>query len=147
MAQTTGSTLDELTPEQVTAQVRKVKMMLMVGAVFVFVGYLLVGAALYFELTVFHPLVADYFANPKAVRDAAAAGSALNGQLAAINQWPSTLLWLKLGGVAHILTGVFVALGAIVRALSTMPDRLGSLLSTTGHDQDHAGHDATPADD
>lgn len=36
--------------------------------------------------------------------------------------------WLKLGGVGHILLGIFIALVAIVRVLSLMPDRLGLLL-------------------
>jgi hypothetical protein len=34
------------------------------------------------------------------------------------------LLWLKLGGIAHVLVGVSVALAAIVRALALMPHRL-----------------------
>lgn len=42
----------------------------------------------------------------------------LNDTLATIHTWPSTLLWLKLGGVAHILFGIFLALAAIVRAHS-----------------------------
>jgi hypothetical protein len=33
-------------------------------------------------------------------------------------------LWLKLGGVAHVLVGIFVALAAIVRTLALMPHRL-----------------------
>lgn len=32
---------------------------------------------------------------------------------------------MKLGGIGHILVGIFIALAAIVRALSLMPDRLG----------------------
>lgn len=33
-------------------------------------------------------------------------------------------MWLKLGGVSHILVGIFFALVAIVRALSVVPHRL-----------------------
>jgi hypothetical protein len=134
----------ELTPEEVASRVKTIKRMVMVGAVFVAVGYLLVGAAIFFELTTFHPLVDDYYSNSKAVRDAAAAGSPLLAQLAEINKWPSTLLWLKLGGIGHILTGVFIALAAIVRALSMMPERLGTIV--TGGTTTSTG-DASPADD
>jgi hypothetical protein len=61
---------------------------------------------------------------------------------------PSTLLWLELGGIAHILTGTFIVLAAIVRALSMMPIRLGSLVQeTTGTTDGSAGEGAVPADD
>lgn len=52
----------------------------------------------------------------------------MNQQLATIHQSPSTLLWLKLGGIGHILLGIFIVLAAIVRALSMMPHRLSSEL-------------------
>jgi hypothetical protein len=45
--------------------------------------------------------------------------------LTEIHKFPSTLLWLKLGGIGYILLGIFVALAAIVRALALMPHRLG----------------------
>lgn len=73
---------------------------------------------------------------------------ALNAQLATINQWPSTLLWLKLGGIAHILTGIFVVLAAIVRALSMMPVRLGSLMQESVETMQAATREGVvPADD
>jgi hypothetical protein len=50
--------------------------------------------------------------------------TAVNAQLATIHSFPSVLLWLKLGGVAHVLVGIFVALAAIVRTLALMPHRL-----------------------
>ncbi len=34
------------------------------------------------------------------------------------------LLWLKLGGMGHILPGIFIVLAAIEQALSMMPHRL-----------------------
>jgi uncharacterized protein involved in exopolysaccharide biosynthesis len=55
----------------------------------------------------------------------------LNAQLAEIHQFPSTLLWLKLGGIAHILVGIFVALAGIARALSLMPHRLSYEMERT----------------
>ncbi len=139
----------ELTSEEIAARVGMIKKMLLVGGLFVAVGYLLVGSALFFELTQFHPLLDTFFASQTQHSLAGggpdrAGGAALNAQLATIHQWPSTLLWLKLGGVAHILTGIFIALAAIVRALSMMPDRLGSMM--TVHDS-APSTDATPADD
>lgn len=102
--------------------------MLMAGAVFVVVGYLLIGAALVFELTEFHPLLENFFSTytdtSLAGGSGGTRGGAVNGALTAIHKWPSTLLWLKLGGVGHILVGIFIALAAIVRALSIMPHRL-----------------------
>ena len=115
--------------EQIESTVGSIKKMLLVGAVFAAVGYLLVGAAIFFELTAFHPLLESYFTQfpntSLAGGSGGTRGAAVNGALAAIHKWPSTLLWLKLGGVAHILVGIFFALGAIVRALSIMPHRLG----------------------
>jgi hypothetical protein len=139
--------------DEIAAKMTQIKVMLMVGAVFAAVGYLLVGSALFFELTQFHPLLNDFFATQTGHSLAGggpdrAGDAALNAQLATIHQWPSTLLWLKLGGVAHILTGIFVALAAIVRALSMMPDRLGSLMTATaGTTQGSRSEGATPADD
>jgi hypothetical protein len=139
----------ELTQEEIAARVGRIKKMLLVGGAFVAVGYLLVGSALFFELTQFHPLLDSFFASQTQHSLAGggpdrAGSAALNAQLATVHQWPSTLLWLKLGGIAHILTGIFVALAAIVRALSMMPDRLGSMMSAR---QQSRAPDAAPADD
>ncbi|WP_255152797.1 hypothetical protein [Halorarius halobius] len=114
--------------DEIESTVGSIKKMLMVGAVFAGVGYLLVGAALFFELTEFHPLLENFFTTypdtSLAGGSGGTRGAAVNGALAAIHKWPSTLLWLKLGGVAHILVGIFFSLVAIVRALSIMPHRL-----------------------
>lgn len=40
----------------------------------------------------------------------------------------STKMWFKLGGVSHILVGIFIALVAIIRTLKLVPDRLGARL-------------------
>jgi len=125
------SNTNELTrrsPEEVRETVAGIKRMLKIGAVFAVVGYLLAGSALFFELTEFHPLLHDFFATH--TQHSLAGGGPertselLNGDLATLHSWPSTLLWLKLGGVAHILMGIFIALAAIVRALALMPHRL-----------------------
>ena len=114
---------------EIESTVGSIKKMLLVGAVFAAVGYLLIGAAIFFELTQFHPLLESYFTQfpdtSLAGGSGGTRGAAVNGALAAIHKWPSTLLWLKLGGVGHILVGIFFALAGIVRALSVMPHRLG----------------------
>jgi hypothetical protein len=114
--------------DQIESTIGRIKTLLKVGAVFAVVGYLLVGTALFFELTEFHPLLEDFF---RTYTDTSLAGGsggtrsgAVNGALAEIHKWPSTLLWLKLGGIGHILVGIFFALVAIVQALSIMPHRL-----------------------
>jgi hypothetical protein len=122
--------LPGMTPEDILNGMGTIRRMLMVGAVFVAVGYLLVGAALFLEFTEFHPLVDAFFVQHTghsiAGGGADRAGmAALNGDLAAIHTFPSLLLWMKLGGVAHILVGIFVALAAIVRTLMMVPARLG----------------------
>lgn len=109
--------------------------MLIVGGVFAAVGYLLVGSALFFELTEFHPLLENFFSTytdtSLAGGSGGTRGSAVNGALSEIHKWPSTLMWLKLGGVAHILVGIFFALVAIVRALSIIPHRLSYEMERT----------------
>ncbi|MFB6192174.1 MAG: hypothetical protein ABEI11_02500 [Haloarculaceae archaeon] len=105
-----------------------IKKMLKLGALFAVVGYLLIGAALFFELTEFHPLLENYFASfpdtSLAGGSGGTRGAQVNAALASIHKWPSTLLWLKLGGIGHVLLGIFIVLAAIVRALSIMPHRL-----------------------
>jgi hypothetical protein len=132
---------------------KHIKTMLLVGGLFVVVGYLLVGSALFFELTQFHPLLDDFFVT-QTQHSVAGGGpdrgglTGLNARLATIHAWPSTLLWLKLGGIAHILTGIFVALAAVVRVLSLMPVRLGSLMQEdAGTVESAAREGVSPADD
>jgi hypothetical protein len=119
---------DRQSIEEIESTVGTIKKMLKVGAVFAAVGYLLIGAALFFELTEFHPLLESFFSTYTDTSLAGGSGGTrggdVNGALSSIHKWPSTLLWLKLGGVGHILVGIFVALAAIVRALSVMPHRL-----------------------
>jgi hypothetical protein len=128
--------IDRLPTEEVEATISSVKKMLVVGAVFAVVGWLLILSALVLELTQFHPLLETFFSEQTAHSLAGggpdrAGDAALNGQLATIHQYPSTLLWLKLGGVGHILVGIFVVLVAIVRVLSLMPHRLSYEMERT----------------
>lgn len=119
--------VDRMQASEIQATIATVKKMLLVGGVFVGVGYLLIGAALFFELTTFHPAI-DSFVSQYPNLSLAGGGperaGAANGALATIHKWPSLLLWLKLGGVGHVLVGIFIALAAIVRTLSLMPHRL-----------------------
>jgi hypothetical protein len=128
-SQTETAALEPLTTAEMASTMTGIKRMLKIGAVFAAVGYLLVGFALFLEITAFHPLLDEFFATHTAWSLAGggadrAGETALNAQLAAIHSFPSVLLWLKLGGIAHVLVGIFVALAAIVRALSLMPHRL-----------------------
>jgi len=128
--------IDRLPADTVVSTINSVKKMLMVGALFAVVGYLLVGLALFLELTQFHPLLDSFFAEHSAHSLAGggpdrAGDAALNSDLATIHSWPSTLLWLKLGGIAHILVGIFISLAAIVRVLSLMPHRLSYEMERT----------------
>jgi len=129
MATESPQTMETYEPETILSTMSSIKKMLVVGAAFAAVGYLLVGLALFLELTQFHPLLEQFFTQQTAHSLAGggpdrAGAAALNGQLAAIHKFPSTLLWLKLGGIAHILVGIFVALAAIVRTLALVPHRL-----------------------
>lgn len=138
--------IDRLSAQKINSTISSIKKMLMVGAVFAIVGYLLIGMALFLELTQFHPLLEAFFSEQTAHSLAGggpdrAGSGALNTQLAAIHKFPSTLLWLKLGGIGHILLGIFIALAAIVRALAMMPHRLSYEMERT----QSAG--AAPADD
>jgi len=126
--------LDRRPTDEIESTVASVKKMLKVGAVFAAVGYLLTGSALFFEFTAFHPLLEEFFtefANTSLAGGGPARDAAANTILTSIHKWPSTLLWLKLGGIAHILLGIFIALAAIVRALALMPHRLSYEMERT----------------
>jgi len=126
--------LQRRSTDDIQATVASIKKMLKVGAVCAAVGYLLTGSALFFELTAFHPLLEEFFsefANTSLAGGGPARDAATNAALTAIHKWPSTLLWLKLGGIAHILLGIFIALAAIVRALALMPHRLSYEMERT----------------
>jgi hypothetical protein len=128
--------VDRLSPDEIEARMGSIKKMLLVGAAFAAVGYLLIGAALVFEVTQFHPLLENYFTEfpntSLAGGSGGERGAAVNAELTAIHKWPSTLLWLKLGGVGHILVGIFIALAAIIRVLSLVPHRLSYAMEGAG---------------
>lgn len=126
-----GASTDVLpreSPEQIQSTIGSIKKMLMLGSIFAIVGYLLIIGALVLELTQFHPLLESYFGqfpnHSLAGGGPERTSAALNNQLATIHKFPSTLLWMKLGGIGHILVGIFIALAGIIRALALMPHRL-----------------------
>jgi len=126
--------LDRQPTEEIEATVASIKKMVKIGAAFAAIGYLLTGSALVFELTQFHPLLEEFFSTYTQTSLAGggpAREAATNAALTTIHTWPSTLLWLKLGGIAHILLGIFIALAAIVRALALMPHRLSYEMERT----------------
>lgn len=97
MATEDADTLAALTPAEMQATLGTVKKMVLVATVLAVVGYLL----LVFSLTQEFTTTAQVFTED------------------------SMKMWLKLGGVGHILIGIFIALIAIIRVLSVMPHRLG----------------------
>jgi len=133
--ETTDVPIERHGPETIQSTVSGIRRMIKVGAAFAAVGYLLVVGALVLELTQFHPLIESFFAtypNLSLAGGGPERTAAASSQLATIHQFPSTLLWMKLGGIAHVLVGIFIALAGIVRALSLMPHRLSYEMQRTG---------------
>jgi len=128
--------IERQSAETIQSTTGSIKKMLLAGAVFAAVGYLLIIGALVLEFTQFHPLIEQFFTTHTGHSIAGggadrAGQAALNSQLTAIHQFPSTLLWMKLGGIGHILVGIFLALAGIIRALSVMPHRLSYEMERT----------------
>jgi len=122
-------TLDRKSSAEIQDMIATIMKMVLLGALFAAVGYLLILGALFLELTQFHPLLEEFFSS--FTNHSLAGGgpdragqAALNAQLAEIHQFPSTLLWMKLGGIGHILVGIFIVLAGINRGLALMPHRL-----------------------
>lgn len=97
---TTDNLFDRPSATELESELRGVKRMLTIAGIFAAVGYVLLLFALSQEFTT----VADVFTED------------------------TMKMWLKLGGVGHILVGIFIALVAIVRVLRIVPDRLSHLL-------------------
>lgn len=90
----------EMTTAEIESTMGTIKKMIMIGALFAVVGYLLLAVA--------------------GFQEAFTLSSSLDGE--------SAKMWLKLGGVGHILVGIFISLVAIIRTLSLVPHRLGAQL-------------------
>lgn len=109
-----------------------VPMLVMMAILIASVVYLVQGVGMHAQVPIeeakFHALQSEYFNISKIERDAALTGSALNQQLAQIQNYPSSLLELKLVGVGKILTGIFLLLLGIGFLLFMMPIRLGKMM-------------------
>jgi hypothetical protein len=106
-------------------------MILMLGALFFAGQGVIMHSQVKVEEAKFHALQNEYFTLAKAEREGAATGSELNQKLVQIQNYPSTLLELKLVGVGKILTGIFVLLLGILVALIMMPKRLAGVIKET----------------
>ncbi len=81
---------------------------------FTVTGWVLIGFSILVQALVLSPTGAAYWGgNPKAARDAAAAGSELLGQLAALAWWPRLLAPLTFLGVAAFMVGIALLFSAI----------------------------------
>lgn len=100
MATANDSTLEQMSTADIQSTMTMIKKMIVIGAAFVVVGYLLVLTA--------------------GLQEAFAISEALAED--------STKMTLKLGGLGHVLVGIFISLVAIIRTLSLVPHRLGSVI-------------------
>ena len=100
MATADESGIQTMSTTEIESTMGTIKKMIVVGAAFVVLGYALLAVSGLQEVFAFSTaLTAD-----------------------------SAKMWLKLGGIGHILVGIFVSLVAIIRTLSLMPHRLGPAL-------------------
>lgn len=97
---TADHTFERQSVTELQSTIEGVKRMILISGVLAAIGYLLILFALSQEISTVSPAFEE----------------------------DSLKMWLKLGGVGHILLGIFISLVAIVRVLSVMPDRLGHLL-------------------
>ena len=107
---------------------KKKKMMIMLGVLFVLIGFLMHLSAVYLEFSEFAPLQEKYWTLDKATRDSAATGSDTAMMLVQIEQFPPKLMTLKLVGIGCLLIGIFISLISIFGALTMMPKKLSAAM-------------------
>lgn len=109
---------------------KKIMMMVKVGMVLWIVGFLMVLSAIYIEFAEYKPTLVSLHENPKQVWEQATRSGdpGLVDQRIVANSVGPMLMTLKLGGIGFILSGIFLSLVAIVRALSMMPESLGMII-------------------
>jgi len=93
------SGISEMSTADIASTMSSIKKMIMAGALFVVAGYLLLAIA------------------------------GVETAFVLFDWADATKMWFKLGGVAHILVGIFISLVAIIRTLSLVPHRLGNQLA------------------
>lgn len=105
-----------------------VMIILVIGAI----AYAVQGVKMHSKVVVeeakFHQLQSEYFTLSKVERESAPTGSELNQKLVEIQNYPSSLMELKLIGVGKILTGIFGLLFGILIVLFMMPIRLAKMM-------------------
>jgi hypothetical protein len=82
---------------------QKMKTLVMIGAIFWIIGLLMILAAFYNE----------FFGELSQVADSTSS---------------KLLMTMKLGGIGFTLSGIFLALVAIVKALTMIPEKLGQMM-------------------
>jgi hypothetical protein len=107
---------------------KKMKMLMLLGMLFMLLGVALHLSAIVLEFGTFAPLQEEYWSTSKSDRDAAATNSVLAKKLAEIQKFPPKLMTLKLVGVGSLLTGIFLMLFGILKALTMMPIKLAGII-------------------
>lgn len=111
-------------------QKNMMKMLLLIGVILWLIGFLMAISALTIEFTTFKPALEQIYELPKATWENA--DRATNPDLVDLriiaNSYGPMLLTLKLVGIAFILSGVFLSLIAIQKALTMIPVNLGMML-------------------
>ena len=96
-------------------------------------GWFLIGFSILVAVLVLAPTGAEYWGeSAKATRDAAAAGSALLGQLATLAWWPKLLLPLEILGIASFMLGIALQFAAIPGILDRRIEVLKQALPLMG---------------
>ncbi|MBI2675154.1 MAG: hypothetical protein HYX24_01750 [Candidatus Aenigmarchaeota archaeon] len=110
-------------PEKAKA---KVMMMAKVGMMLAAIGLMMVLSAIYLEFTTLKPALTEIGQVPKNVWELATSSDnpALVEARTIFFVFPPMLMTLKLGGIGFILSGIFIILMGILKALAMMPDRL-----------------------
>jgi hypothetical protein len=112
-------------------QKSKIMKMVKVGMILWIIGFLMVLAGIALEFTVYKPTLQGLHENPKQVWETATRGDnpgLVDDRIIAAYMGPM-LMTLKLGGIGFILSGIFLALVAIVNALAMMPDKMAMVMS------------------
>jgi len=105
-----------------------IMMVLVIGAIIYAAQGITMHNKVITEEAKFHQLQSEYFTLSKVERESASTGSELNQKLVQIQNYPSSLMELKLIGVGKILTGIFGLLFGILIVLFMMPIRLAKMM-------------------
>lgn len=115
---------------EVDAAKKKIRMMVIIGTVLWLIGFGMALTAIVVEFTTFKPALEEIAELPKSEWENVAISEdqdLVHTRIIA-NSYGPMILTLKLVGIAFILSGVFMALLAILQALSMMPVNLGKIM-------------------